>query len=150
MVRNIIAHYCIVWFICVWSTKGEKPSRCGIQHRLRFLILLLAARVEFTFLILLRLTHRAYTKRCKVEIGSHFSLSSRIEPEDAFADLTSISEVQFRLHIFHTYNHIIKSIGRDLPEYLFDILCVLRLPFMARGKARQCVEWMCCYKVLNL
>lgn len=48
MVRNITAHYCIVWFICVLVYKGERAASLRNPRRLRFFILLLEC-FAFTF-----------------------------------------------------------------------------------------------------
>lgn len=85
MVRNIIAHYCIVWFICVSSTKA-KP-RCGIHnpHRLRFFILLLRVR-NLLFNIFPSCTPHSHKKGVKLELAAFLS------PSDAAVLILPISQ----------------------------------------------------------
>lgn len=83
MVRNIIAHYCIVCAPLLVYKKKSASFALRIPRRLRFFIMRNV-----------RLLHSAFTrrKRCKVEIG-----------KVGIARLESPSRSFRVLHIYHTY-----------------------------------------------
>lgn len=67
MVRNIIAHYCIVWL----AFFPPLALAAGLQEKRFVCALRIPRRLRFLILRNVRLLHSAFTrrKRCKVEIG---------------------------------------------------------------------------------